>query len=53
MLEGLKIGNNYTVGISYQRKVGKNLQLNFNYNGRKSDSNKMIHTGGMELRAFF
>ena len=53
MLEGLKTGNNYTVGISYQRKVGKNLQLNFNYNGRKSDGNKMIHTGGMELRAFF
>jgi hypothetical protein len=53
MLEGLKIGNNYTIGISYQRKVAKNLQLNFNYNGRKSDANKMIHTGGMELRAFF
>lgn len=53
MLEGLKTGNNFTVGLSYQRKVAKNLQLNFNYNGRKSESNPMIHTGGMELRAFF
>jgi hypothetical protein len=53
MLEGLKIGNNFTVGLSYQRKVAKNLQLNFNYNGRLSESAPMIHSGGMELRAFF
>jgi len=53
MLEGLKTGNNFTFGMSYQRKVAKNLQLNFNYNGRKSENNKTIHTGGMELRAFF
>jgi hypothetical protein len=53
MLEGLKIGNNFTVGLSYQRKVAKNLQLNFNYNGRISESSPMIHSGGMELRAFF
>jgi hypothetical protein len=53
MLVGLKTGNNFTIGISYQRKVAKNLQLNFNYNGRKSEDNLMIHSGGMELRAFF
>ncbi|UKN00175.1 hypothetical protein K6119_10565 [Paracrocinitomix mangrovi] len=53
MLEALKSGNNFTWGASYQRKVAKNLQLNFNYTGRKSESNKAIHSGGMELRAFF
>ena len=53
MLEGLKTGNNFTWGLSYQRKVAKNLQLNFNYNGRKSENNSAIHSGGMELRAFF
>ncbi|MEX1001706.1 MAG: hypothetical protein WDZ35_06285 [Crocinitomicaceae bacterium] len=53
MLEGLKAGNNFTWGLSYQRKVAKNLQLNFNYNGRKSEDNNAIHAGGMELRAFF
>jgi hypothetical protein len=53
MLEGLKTGNNFTLGLSYQRKVSKNLQLNFNYNGRKTELNSMIHSGGMELRAFF
>lgn len=53
MLEGLRTGNNFTWGLSYQRKVAKNLQLNFNYNGRKSEENNAIHSGGMELRAFF
>ena len=53
MLEGLKTGNNFTWGLSYQRKVAKNLQLNFNYTGRKSEANKPVHAGGMELRAFF
>jgi hypothetical protein len=53
MLEGLKAGNNFTWGLSYQRKVAKNLQLNFNYNGRKTEASSAIHSGGMELRAFF
>lgn len=53
MLEGLKPGNNVTWGLSYQRKVAQNLQLNFTYNGRKSENNNAIHSGGMELRAFF
>jgi len=53
MLEGLKTGNNFTWGISYQRKIATNLQLNFTYNGRKSELNSPIHSGGMELRAFF
>lgn len=53
MLQGLKTGNNFTWGLSYQRKIAKNLQLNFNYNGRKSEATQTIHAGGMELRAFF
>jgi hypothetical protein len=53
MLEGLRAGNNFTWGLAYQRKVAKNLQLNFTYNGRKSEDNSAIHSGGMELRAFF
>mgnify|MGYP003644527201 CR=1 FL=1 len=53
MLEGLQPGNNFTWGLTYQRKVAKNLQINFNYNGRKSETSNAIHSGGMELRAFF
>jgi hypothetical protein len=53
MLEALKPGKNYTWSITYQRNIGKNLQLSIRYNGRKSENNKSIHAGGVELRAFF
>lgn len=53
MLEALRPGTNFTWGINYQRNIGKNLQLSLRYNGRKSEENKAIHTGGVELRAFF
>jgi hypothetical protein len=53
MLEALRPGTNYTWSINYQRNVGKNLQLSIRYNGRKSENNSAIHTGGVEMRAFF
>ena len=53
MLEGLKPGINYTWNLGYQRSISKNLQLSIQYNGRKSEGNKVIHSGGMEVRAFF
>jgi hypothetical protein len=53
MLEGLRSGANYTWNFSYQRSVSRNLQLSLQYNGRKSENNRTIHSGGMELRAFF
>lgn len=53
MLEALKPGINYTWNIGYQRSLSKNLQLSFQYNGRKSENNRVIHSAGMEVRAFF
>ena len=53
MLEGLKPGMNFTWNVGYQRSISKNLQLSIQYNGRKSEDNRMIHSGGMEVRAFF
>ncbi len=53
MLEGLKPGVNYTWNVGYQRSISKNLQLSIQYNGRKSEGNRTIHAGGMEVRAFF
>jgi hypothetical protein len=53
MLEGFKEGVNMTWGISYQRNIAKFLQLSVSYNGRSSKGSKVIHTGGMEVRAFF
>lgn len=53
MLEGLLPGTNYTWNFSYQRTLLKNLQLSLIYNGRKNESSNAIHTGSVQLRAFF
>ena len=53
MLEALKPGINYTWNVGYQRSISKNLQISIQYNGRKSEGNKTIHSGGMEVRALF
>jgi hypothetical protein len=53
MLEALKPGRNFTWNAGYQRAISKSLQLSFQYTARKSENNKAIHTGGMEVRAFF
>ena len=53
MLEGLQAGSNVTWKISFQKKMSNNIQLSVSYNGRKSENNKAIHTGSMQMRAFF
>jgi len=53
MLDGLRPGSNMTWNVLWQRNLANNLQLNLNYGGRKSEGLRIIHTGGMELRAFF
>lgn len=53
MLEALRPGINYTWNVGYQKSVSKNLQISIQYTGRKSENTKTIHSGGMEVRAFF
>ena len=53
MLEGLKTGNNFTWGATFQRTIGNNLQLSINYDGRKSGTASVIHIASMQIRAFF
>lgn len=53
MLQGLMPGNNLTWEVVYQRSISKSLILNLNYNGRFSTLNDVIHTGGIQLRAYF
>ncbi|MBI1836143.1 MAG: hypothetical protein HYR91_02640 [Flavobacteriia bacterium] len=53
MLEALKPGENYVWNLSYQRSISQKLQISFQYNGRKSIGNRTVHSGGMEVRAFF
>jgi hypothetical protein len=53
MLEGLQIGKNITWKLSFQKNMSNNIQISINYNGRKSEENRAIHTGSMQMRAFF
>jgi hypothetical protein len=53
MLEGLQPGKNYTWSFLFQQKLNSFLNLNMNYLGRKSETSKAIHTGTIQLKAFF
>ena len=53
MLEALNPGQNFTWSLFYQRALSKHLQVNINYNGRKSPGNNTIHSGGVQVRALF
>lgn len=53
MLDGLQTGNNLTWSLFLQRSLSKNLELNITYNGRKAQERPAIHSGSLQLRAFF
>lgn len=53
MMQGLKQGNNATWSLTFQRKIAGYLEMNFSYNGRVSENSETIHTGSLQLRAFF
>lgn len=53
MLEGLRPGNNFQWTVGYQRILANNMQISLQYNGRKSETNPMIHVGTVQVRAFF
>lgn len=53
MLEGLQPGTNFTWNLLFQKKITQYLDANLSYFGRKSESSKSIHTGSIQLRAYF
>ncbi|WP_223032585.1 hypothetical protein [Hanstruepera marina] len=53
MMEGLQPGKNYTWNLIAQKKITSFLDLNLSYNGRKSETSKVIHTGNIQLKAYF
>lgn len=53
MLEGLQPGKNLTWRLLVQKKLTNFLDINLNYEGRKSETSKAIHTGSVQLRAYF
>jgi len=53
MLNGLSVGNNLLWNLSYQTKLFEYLQLSLRYEGRLTNESKAIHTGYLQLKAFF
>lgn len=53
MLEGLQPGQNLTWRLLLQKNLTSFLDININYQGRKSETSKAIHTGSVQLRAYF
>ena len=53
MLEGLQPGKNFTWSLLAQKKLTNFLDLNLTYYGRKTETSKTIHTGSIQLKAYF
>ena len=53
MLEGLQTGQNLTWRLLLQKNITQFLDVNINYQGRKSEKSNAIHTGNVQLRAYF
>jgi hypothetical protein len=53
MMEGLQPGTNFTWSLIAQKKLTKFLDLNLNYFGRKTENSRTIHTGTVQLKAYF
>lgn len=53
MLEGLQSGKNTTWRLVLQKNLTQYLELNINYQGRKTEMSQVIHTGNIQLRANF
>jgi len=53
MLEGLQPGANALWQTQFQFLLNSFLQLNVQYNGRSSGNSTAIHTGSLQIKAFF
>ncbi len=53
ILEGLLPGKNLAWRLLIQKNLTEYLDINVNYEGRKSETSKAIHTGNIQLRAYF
>ena len=53
MTKGSGKGDNYEWSLQASYRLGKNLNLSLNYTGESKVGRPVIHTGRMELRAFF
>jgi hypothetical protein len=54
MLEGLQNGQNLLWSLILDRQLSKNMQMNLNYEGRRTGTgNRLVHVGRAQVRALF
>ncbi|MFA6439463.1 MAG: hypothetical protein WCX28_09160 [Bacteriovoracaceae bacterium] len=50
---GRDIGKNYLWNLTSEYRMGGNVQFSLHYSGRTTVTSSVVHTGRMEVRAFF
>jgi len=53
MLQGMQAGRNAVWSLLLQKNLSGGIELNIEYSGRASASGKVIHAGGVQVRAAF
>ncbi|MFA6541777.1 MAG: hypothetical protein WCT99_09255 [Bacteroidota bacterium] len=53
LTSGRDFGKNYLWSVSSEYRMGGNVQFSLQYNGRTTSRSIVVHTGRMEVRAFF
>lgn len=51
ILDALQKGSNYLWFMTWERRVGKGIEVSLEYEGRKPGTTAVIHTGRMSIRA--
>lgn len=53
ILEGLKDGNNFRWNTIYTRRMANNIDLSFQYEGRKNGDQRIVNIGRAQVKATF
>ena len=53
LTSGRDIGKNFLWNVSSEYRLGGNVQFSLHYNGRTTSRSTVIHTGTMEVKAYF